>query len=294
MAPRGLSVLSRLERRIVVGVVLAGVLLLAGAIWAVLNRERVEVWLTGDEVAAAHRAAMTTPLPAGLEDDPTLSACQTWMAVRCAWSDETPEAAARLLSDALTDAGLDVGAVVCGDQLALESIGSPDAVCAAAVPVARERLWVVTTDRTPEGAVPLTRTAAWLVWDEDRLSWPMIERINQEWFGTAPPTIPEPPSPQEVAQELPGRLVPLIDGECLPGGGVCTAWTGPVDLSDLGDDPVAGLVAELTRAGYFVDAAEPERPDVQAHRFFDAGSRQGLTVSVREVDGEIVAEVFVL
>lgn len=295
MEPGGLPVLSRLERCIVVGVVASGVVVLVAGVAAFLIRDRIEVWLTGDEVAAAQRTAMTVELPAALEDDPTRSACSIWTALRCAWSVAPPQEAAQLMVDALAGAGLGPGDVVCGDPTAMpDALVAADAVCVAEVAVAGERLWVVATDRTPVGEVPLGRTATWVTWDESAMSWPMVERLQGEWDGLSVESYP-PLTPAEVADALPERLVAVLDGTCRGyTSDVCSEWTGPVDISDLGDDPVAALVAELTAAGYFVDAADPDwsSEGVRAHRFVDGTTRRGVSVSVHMEDGVPVARAF--
>lgn len=294
MAADGLPVLSRLERGVLIAVVVAGVLVLAGGVWAVVNRDRITVWLTGDEVVAAQRLAMTAELPAGLEDDPTRSACEPWTALRCAWSDADPEEAARLMAGVLEAGGLEAGQVECGElSVVPDAIVAADAVCAARFDVAGEHIWVVTTDRTPIGHVPLSRTAAWVVWDESAMSWSMMDRLQGEWAWAITETY-EAPTPQEVTEALPERFVPVIEGPCRSeSAGVCFDWEGPVDLSDLGPDPVEALVVELTAAGYFVDAADVDWAEgVRAHRFLFATAPGGLSVSVRMVDGVAVGQVF--
>lgn len=294
MAADGVPVLSRIERGVLIAVVVAGVLVLAGGVWGVVNRDRITVWLTGDEVAAAQRLAMTAELPMGLEDDPTRSACEPWSALRCAWSDQAPEEAARLVVDVLEGGGLEAGDIVC-DGLAdvPDSVLAADAVCAARFAVAGEELWVVTTDRTPIGHVPLSRTAAWVVWDELPMSAPMMERLQGEWAWDLTEAYVAP-SGQEVAEVLPDRFAPLIEGPCRSeAAGVCFDWEGPVDLSDLGPEPVEALVAELTDAGYFVDVAAVDWSEgVRAHRFLHAAAPGGLSVLVRMVDGAAVGQVF--
>jgi len=290
-------VLSRLERWILVSVVLAGVLVLATGVWAVVNRDRVTVWLTGDEVAAAQRVAMTAALPSGLEDDPTRSACATWSALRCAWSDASPAEAVQLMADVLAAAGVDVGAVACDDRPDLpEGLALRGAACVAEVPVAGETMWVIAMDRTPEGGVPLGRTAAWATWDELAMSTPMVERLQREW-GWADPMAWSPLSATDVAAVVPSRLAPVLEEPCrTEGPDGCYDWIGPVDLADLGDDPVPALVAELVSAGYFVDAADadPSGIAVRAHRFVDTDTGRGLWLTVT-VDGDVpTAQVFTL
>lgn len=287
--------LSSLEKRIAVAVVVTALLLVAGGVAAFLNRDRIEAWLTGDEVVAAQRSATTAELPVGLEDDPTRSACGSWTAVRCAWSDGSPEEAARLMVGVLGDAGLDTGDVACGDHPEIpDSVAAAgDAVCVAQVPVAGEHLWVVTTDRTPVGHVPLGRTAAWAVWDESAMSLPMLELLQPDWVSDLPETYETPPA-EEIAAVLPDRFVPLLDGPCRSeSADRCSNWEGPVDLADLGDDPVPALVIEFTDAGYFVVAADLDwTPDgVRAHRWLQAPP-SGVSVAVRVQDGVLVGQVF--
>lgn len=288
----------RLERRLLLAVVVAGVLLLAAAVWVFVNKDRVEVWLTGDEVVAGQRTATTVPLPEGLEDDPTRSACEPWTALRCAWSDDDPEAAAVLMAGALADAGLDVGDVVCSldDQgpVVPDSIVAADAVCAAPVQVALDRMWVVSTDRTPDGHVPLGRTAVWVVWDENALSSPMYERVQAEW-GWRVTDRYAAPTAEDIAGVVPERFAALLDEPCRSESvDGCSDWEGPIDLSDLGSEPVQALVLELTDAGYFVDGADPEMSGgvVGAHRFLRAGSPEGLSLVIRMIDGELRGQLF--
>lgn len=93
---------------------------------------------------------------------------------------------------------------------------------------------------------------------------------------------------------LPDRFVPLLGGPCRSASASrCYDWAGPVDLADLGEDPIPALVAELTDAGYFVVAADLDwSPDgVRAHRWLEAPP-SGVTVLVRVQDGVVVGQVF--
>ncbi len=289
---------SRLERSVLAGVVVAGVLVLAAGIWALVNQDRIEVWLTGEELVAAQRTAVSVDLPAQLEHDPTRSACDSWTALRCAWSDEAPQSAVELMSGALADAGLDVGDVVCAEEasgsIVTDVLVAEDPVCAAPVDVARDRLWVVATDRTPRGHVPLGRTAVWVTWDESGLSAPMYERLSREWDFVATEEYVAP-NADDVAHLLPDRFLPLLEGPCrTESADGCSDWEGPIDLGDLGADPVPALVAELTAAGFFVDGADtdPGEQSVGAHRFLREDAPEGMTVTVRTIDGEFRGQVF--
>lgn len=278
-------------------VVVAGVLVLAAGVWAFVERDRIEVWLVGDEVAAAQRSVVSVALSAPLEDDPTRSACDPWTALRCAWSDATPQVATQAMVGALADAGLDVGDVVCeaeGAPPVTDLVDAPDAVCIATVAVAREELWVVSTDRTPYGHVPLGRTAVWVTWDEGGLSDAMYERLAQEW-GWVATDVYVAPTADAVVHLLPDRFLPLLEGPCrTESADGCYDWEGPIDLDDLGPDPVPALVAELTAAGFFVEHAEtdPARLGATGRRFLEANAPEGMTIAVRTVDGELRAQVF--
>lgn len=291
MATGGLPVLSRLERRIVVGVVVAGVLVLAGTVLAVVKRAELKVWFVGDEVAAAHRTAVEVDLPAVLADDPTRSACQPLGALRCAWAQVPPRDAAEAFAQTLRDAGLDVAPVVCDETLP-KILNQHVPRCGAEIAVAGERMWLLATDRTPFGQVPLGRTAAWLSWDELAMSVPMTRRLQREWVWDSRTELL---TRTEVEALLPERLRPILDATCRrEGPNGCLDWEGPIDVSDLGVDAVPALVAELTEAGFFVDVAHPDWSSIgaQGHRFAAPNSGLGITVTIRIADGIVVGQAF--
>ena len=284
--------LSRVERATFVAVVLVGVLVLTAMVVAALRWQHVKAWLDAPEAIAAFRAVRAADLPPELEPDATLSACDLSAPVRCAWTDLAPEEAVEALAAAVEGAGLTVGEIRCDEASLPLLAGGGTPVCAAAVTLSGARMWLLATDVTPVGQVPLGRTAAWLSWDEPAMSVPMARRLQREWVWDGRT---EPLTRTELDALLPERLRPILDATCRGwDANGCRTWEGPIDVSDLGDDGVPALVAELTEAGFFVDLADPDWSSarVKGHRYAAPASRLGITVHIRIADGIVVGTAF--
>lgn len=297
--------LSTLERRIVAVVLLLGVLMLAGVVVLLVRWEDVKAWLDAPEVLRVNTAALEVPLPEGAEEDPTRSACGQQGALRCAWTPAAPQEAVDGVVSGLRALDVEVENVVCGDD-ALPSaamLGS-EIACGARVPLRDAELWVLATDVTPSGRVPLGRTALWFAWNTADMSWPLFERIVEADPYPYPFVDPEsgephPATPEEVRDALPERYVGVTD-HCWAGveeDPVCTIWEAPVDVADLpAEGQVEALVRELVAAGFFVDAADASwgGEPLRAHRFTVPGGWTGVQVTVRPDGDGLVAQVHAL
>lgn len=283
--------LSRLERAILVAVVLAGVVVLAAVVVAAVRWQHIKAWLDAPDVIAAHRAVATADLPPALEADPTGSACEDWTAIRCAWADVPAEDAAEAMAVALRAAGVAVDPVVCDRDDLPTLLDGESPRCGATAEVRDATLWVLATDETIVGGVPLGRTATWVAWDATTLSTPLMERMSSEWEWAAPA---ERLDPDLVAALVPGRIRVVLDEPCwAEDDSGCFVWRGLVDVSDLDEGGVvAGLVAELTADGHFVGSADPDwGAPIQAHRFSSTNRSTGVAVTLRDEGGVVVAEV---
>lgn len=299
MAPPDLPVLTeaglgRAGKRVVVGVVVVGLLVIAGGVLAFVRRDEIRAWADAPAVLDAHRTVQAMALPAGLVDDPDLSACAPADPVRCAWTDLNPSDAVEALVGALQGAGLKPGRVVCNpaELPVLWGDGAPD--CGAPVELSGATAWAVATDSAPVGGAPLGRTAAWVMWDTAAMNPALLDRLVGEldWAVTEPSL-----SSAEAQALVPARYrsAAACVGADDPGG--CSLALGALDVSDLGSEPVAAMVAELTDAGLFVVVgdADPEvAVPIQAVGFFrdTDGRRRGLVVTVRQVDGDLRGEVW--
>lgn len=283
--------LSRVERATLVAVVLVGVLVLTAMVVAALRWQDIKAWLDAPDVIAAHRAVVAADLPPELEPDPTGSACEDWTAIRCAWADVPAEDAAEAMASALRAAGVAVDPVVCDGQGLPALLGGESPRCGAAAEVRDATLWVLATDETIVGGVPLGRTAAWVAWDAMTLSIPLMERMASEWEWAVPA---ERLDSELVAALVPERVRAVLDAPCRAEDDTgCFVWRGPVDVSDLDPDGVvAGLVAELTADGHFVGSADPDwSTPIRAHRFSSTNRSTGVAVTLRDEDGVVVAEI---
>lgn len=294
--------LGRTGRLVVAGFLTFAVLVVAGAVAVVVKWDEVEAWLDAPEVLRVNAAALEVALPEGTEEDPTRSACAHQGALRCAWSEAPPLEAVAGVVAGLRALGVAVEDIVCGDD-ALPSSAMPgsEIACGARVPVRDAELWVLATDETPFGGVPLGRTALWFAWNTLDMSWALYERVAAAdpypYAEEAYPVVSE----ADVAAALPARYRAAL-GSCWRApdedpAEPCRAWEGPVDVADLpGGGTVEELVAELAAAGFFVDAADPgwAGAPLSAHRFVRVGGWSGASVTVQREDGEIVAHVFAL
>jgi hypothetical protein len=226
-----------------------------------------------------------------------MTACDPADPVRCAWTDLDPREAVEALVGALRDAGLEPGPVVC-ERAALPrlwaALGHPE--CGAPLELSGATAWAVATAESPSGAVPLGRTAVWVMWDRTTMSPGLLDRLVPELDE---PVVDDPPSPDEVAALVPARYRFAGSGECTHGPDAAVCYpAGVLDVSDLGADPVPALVSELTAAGLYVAVANTDPSSaaspVIAVRFFrdDDGRRRGLLVHVTWVDGDLRGEVW--
>lgn len=305
MVADGLPVLSTLERRIVAGVILLGVLLLAGVVVLVVRWEEVKAWLDAPEVLRVNAAALEVPLPGDAEDDPTRSASASFGVLRAGWTDLAPRAALEQVAVGFDARDVAVDAVLCDDPTIPPGPQGRELECGLRVPVHDEELWVFATDHAPSGRAPLGRTAVWFAWDSLDMSWPLYERVVDDDpypYPYAEPGSgePQPASAAEVESALPDRYAGVTE-HCWgtePVDGVpCTIWEGPVDMVDLpADGQVDALVRELVAAGYFVDEAAPEwgAEPLTAHRFTVPGGWTGVQVTVRPEGDGLVARVMAL
>ncbi len=249
--------LGRTGRRVVVGIVVAAVLLVAGGVVVALHWADVRAWADAPAVLDAHRTALAVPMPAGIDDDPTLGACDMLDTVRCGVTAEPPRDAVEAFAGALRDGGLDVDDVVCDDaDMPMRVLGGA-AACGAAARLPGATLWVLATDRTPVGGVPFGRTAVWAGWDTASMSGPLLERLAAE----LPVVVGRPITAEEARALLPERLAATVGTGCRPDDATCLAWDAPLDATGLGDDPAATLVRELVDAGLFPATAGGTGPD---------------------------------
>ncbi len=299
--PRDWFGLGRTARRVVAGMVLAGLLLVAGGVAVALRWDEIKAWADAPAVLEAHRAAEAMALPDGFADDPTLSACDPSMPVRCAWATAPAREAVAALREALAAAGLHPGDVVC-DTGRLPQLwwgGKPE--CGAAVRLPGATLWALATATAPVGGVPLGRTAAWMMWDAPAMSDELFSRLRPE---LELPQAATDLTPDEAAAVVPERYRTVLAGACAgrrPGAVTagsdagCFPAFGSLDVSDLGADPLPGLVAELSDDGLMpLVGGSREEPLVQATRFFRDvdGSRQGVLVVVRRTSDGLQGEIW--
>lgn len=288
--------LSRLERRLLAGAVVVALLLVVGAVVVVVRWPHVKAWLDAPEVLRVNAAVLAIDLPG--EDDPTRTAAAWIGATRAAWSDLAPREAATRAAAALAERDVDVEPVLCDDPALPAAPLGGTVACGARVGVHDEELWVLATDRTPRGGVPLGRTVLWFAWDGTDMSMPLAERLlaedpDVEAFASDP----QVPDADQVEALLPPRYRG-VTAHCWgepPAGEACTIWEAPVDLADLADlpaaDQVAALVRELVHAGYFVEAADPAwAGDPLTARRMVAGWT-GVDVRLRLTDDGPVARV---
>lgn len=287
-----------------VGVVVAAVVLLVGAVVVVLRWDHVKAWFDAPDLLRVEAAAREVPLPGDAQEDATRSAAAQIGVSRAGWTDLAPRAALEELAVGLRARDVTVDPVLCEDPAVPLAPSGGVIECGMRVPVVGEDLWVLATDRTPRGEVPLTRTAVWFAWDTLDMSWPLYERLVAADpypypFRDADDGGPQPASAEEVATALPDRYVAVLDHCWEPARveGTCIAWEAPVDTGDLpADRQVEALVRELVEAGFFVDVADPVWGDepLRAHRFTVPGGWTGVQVTLRFTADGLVAQLHAL
>jgi len=286
--------LDRIGRRVAIGVVVAGLLVIAGGVLAFMRWDDIKAWGDAPAVLDAHRTMQVLDLPAELDVDTTLTACDPSAPVRCAWTDLDPSDAVEALVGALRDAGLEPGSVVCDSEALPMLWGGGPPECGAPLEFSGATAWVMATAEVPGGDVPLGRTAVWVMWDTGSMSSALLDRLVPELDA---PVQDDPLAPAEVAALVPARYRFAGSADCTHGPDAAVCYpAGELDVSDLGADPVPALVAELADAGLYVfDVSTNPRAmsTIHAVRFFrdNQGERHELRVVVRRVDGDLRGEV---
>lgn len=314
MAPADVPVLteSRVDRAdrvgrvgqwVAIAVVIAGMLVIAGGLVAFVRWDDIKAWADAPEVLRVNTAALDVALPPGSTEDPTRSACAMTGALRCAWTTQSPRDAVTDLADGLRALDVEVDAVLCDDPALPSGPQDGELACGVRIAAADEELWILATDRTPSGGVPLTRTAVWFAWDTIDMSSPLYERVVAADPYPYPSTDDGEPhlaSSSAVEDALPARYAGITQ-HCWQGppvgGAPCTSWEAPIDTGGLpADGQVEALVRELADAGFFVDGADPSLAGAPliAHRFTVPGGVTGVEVYVRMEGGELVARVLAL
>jgi hypothetical protein len=195
--------------------------------------------------------------PAGLHDDPTLTACGE-VVTRCARSDVTPEAALRAALPALAEAGLELGPLQCGAEA---DTGLPwrqrrQFDCAA---FARKSGFFVQAFATeyPQSAPGLenvrlgyTQVSVVVTAEGPRLATLVVETSAP---GTRAPLPPR-------AADVPGLPTLLRSLECAqPEGEGCRTFDGIVALPGVApssiDATAATLADDLRAGGYYLQTS---------------------------------------
>jgi len=249
----GLSRLPWLHWPYVIVPLVALVMLLGAAAWAfpgLLARLQL-----GD-YRAAERHIQEFAWPAGLNDDPTLTACDG-SGLRCARTELTPEAAVRAVVPGLAAAGVGLGEVRCGAEAETSALPNEPQPwdCTAVAHGGGFSTVVRAADhaRNPGAevdglALGYTYVALVVVSENDRLDALVAE--------TARPLI-GPPLPLRAA-DVPGLPSMLESLTCTdPAADGCRGFEGTITLSDARaadlDATAARLADELRAGGYFVE-----------------------------------------
>jgi len=135
--------LDRIGRRVAIGVVVAGLLVIAGGVLAFMRWDDIKAWGDAPAVLDAHRTMQVLDLPAELDVDTTLTACDPSAPVRCAWTDLDPSDAVEALVGALRDAGLEPGSVVCDSEALPMLWGGGPPECGAPLEFSGATAWVM-------------------------------------------------------------------------------------------------------------------------------------------------------
>ena len=226
------------------------VMVLGGAAWAfpgLLARLQLGDYRTSE------RQVREFTWPAGLSDDPTLTACGGF-GTRCARGDVGPEAALRATATALADAGVRLGPVRCGAEAETSvwlSVPGPSD-CTAEASAGGYSVHALATEyaRTPypSGALRLgfTQVSVLVLAENPRLA-PLV----------GPTQADSAPLPLRVTDVpgLPGSFEPLTCTE--PEADGCRMFSGTITLADpnaAGLDALAAQLADdLRGGGYLVD-----------------------------------------
>ena len=244
------------------------VMLLGAAAWAfpgLLARLQLGDYRTSE------RQVREFSWPAGLNDDPTLTACGGF-ATRCARADIGPEAALRATTTALADAGLRLGPVRCGPEaetsIWLRVPGLSD--CTAEASAGGYSVHALATEyaRTPSpsGALRLgfTQVSVLVLAENPRLA-ALVEPTSAT--GTRAPL------PARAA-DVPGLPALLRSLACTqPEGDGCRRFAGTITLADpnaAGLDALAAQLADDLRGGGYLVYLESCR-DVDAGRRCQVG-----------------------
>ena len=226
------------------------VMLLGAAAWAfpgLLARLQL-----GD-YRAAERHIQEFAWPAGLNDDPTLTACGGF-ATRCARADVGPEAALRATATALADAGLRLGPVRCGPEaetsIWLSVPGLSDCTAEASAGGYSVHAFATEYARTPSpsGALRLgfTQVSVLVLAENPRLA-ALVE-------ATPVNSAPLPLRVTDVPG-LPGSFEALTCTE--PEADGCRMFSGTITLADPNAEGLDALATRLSDdlrgGGYLVD-----------------------------------------
>jgi len=194
--------------------------------------------------------------PAGLHDDPTLTACGGF-GLRCARTDLAPEAAVRAVVPGLAAAGVGLGEVRCGAQAETSALLSEPQLwdCTAVAHGGGFSVLVLATDhaRSPLAEVDGPSLGYTYV---SLAPTPENERLAALVAETAPP-LTSSPLPLRAA-DVPGLPSMLDSLTCTdPAADGCRGFDGTITLSDARaadlDATAARLADELRAGGYFVE-----------------------------------------
>jgi len=257
----GLSRLPWLHWPYVIVPLVALVMLLGAAAWAfpgLLARLQL-----GD-YRAAERHIQEFTWPAGLSDDPTLTACGG-VGKRCARTELAPEAALRAALPALAAAGMDLGPVQCGAEAdaALFWRQPRQSDCTAVARKAGFFVQALATTYPATGAgsedldLGYTQVSLVLNPESERLA-ALVEPTSATGTGA--------PLPARAA-DVPGLPALLRSLACTqPEGDGCRAFEGTIALPGSGpssvDATAAMLMDDLRAGGYYLQTKNCRDVDV--------------------------------
>jgi hypothetical protein len=247
----GLSRLPWLHWPYVIVPLVALVMFLGAAAWAfpgLLARLQLGDYRTSE------RQVREFTWPAGLSDDPTLTACGGF-GLRCARTDLAPEAAVRALVPGLAAAGVGLGEVRCGAQAETSALLSEPQLwdCTAVARKAGFSVQALATTYPAMGAgsedldLGYTQVSLVLSPESERLA-ALVEPTSAT--GTRAPL------PARAA-DVPGLPALLRSLACTqPEGDGCRAFEGTIALPDPGtsgvDATAATLTDDLRAGGYYL------------------------------------------
>lgn len=229
------------------------VLVLAGAVWAfpaVLAR------LQAASYRDSLREVQQFTWPAGLQDDPTFSACGLVPAWRCARADVEPRAALTSVAAALAGTGVDLGALRCGDHADPELLRREptESDCTAVMHANGYSVvaWATRYAKGPGAPKPVELGYTQVTVDLPIDSWRLGEVVGpSSWMSSS---LPLPATTAEVPG-LPAMLtaLPCIavegDGCRLFGGTIAIPGSRAADISAA----AATFADDLRGGGYRVD-----------------------------------------